>query len=82
MFTGALTIPRREAADLTAGVGCDVDAGVTKRTTILVVGDQDVHHLAGHEKSSKHRKAEDILAKGGVVRIVKESDFMAIIKQD
>ena len=54
VFTGALTIPRREAADIAASIGCDVEASVTKRTTLLVVGDQDVQRLAGHEKSSKH----------------------------
>ena len=39
-------MPRREAADIAASIGCDVDAGVTKRTTLLVVGDQDVQRLA------------------------------------
>src|SRR5262249_34626778 len=53
VFTGSLTIPRKEAADAAARVGCEVDASVTKRTTILVVGDQDVVRLAGHEKSIK-----------------------------
>jgi len=57
VFTGALELPRSEAADLAASVGCQVASGVTKKTTILVVGDQDVTKLAGHEKSSKHRNA-------------------------
>src|SRR5262249_3822079 len=42
VFTGALTIPRHEAADCAARMGCEVDEDVTKRTTILAVGDQDV----------------------------------------
>lgn len=54
VFTGALEIPRREAADLASIVGCTVAAGVTKKTTLLVVGDQDIYKLAGKEKSSKH----------------------------
>lgn len=56
VFTGALAIPRREAADLAASVGCEVAGGVTKKTTLLVVGDTDIRNLAGHDKSSKHRK--------------------------
>lgn len=75
VFTGALEIPRHEAADLAASIGCQVASGVTKKTTMLVVGDQDIKRLAGHEKSSKHRKAEDLIEKGIPIRILKESDF-------
>lgn len=82
VFTGALTMPRREAADLAASVGCEVDAGVTKRTTILVVGDQDVQRLAGYEKSSKHRKAEELINKGQSIRIIRESDFRELVELD
>jgi DNA polymerase III subunit epsilon len=80
VFTGALTIVRREAADLAASVGCEVDAGVTKRTTILVVGDQDVQRLAGHEKSTKHRKAEALIGSGQAIRILRETDFRDLVK--
>jgi DNA polymerase-3 subunit epsilon len=79
VFTGALAIPRREAADLAASVGCEVDSGVTKKTTLLVVGDTDVQRLAGHEKSSKHRKAEELVAKGAPIRILRESDFRELV---
>jgi DNA polymerase-3 subunit epsilon len=75
VFTGALLIPRREAADFAAQMGCEVDGGVTKRTTLLVVGDQDVQRLAGHEKSSKHRKAEELIKKAQAIRILRETDF-------
>ena len=77
-FTGALEIPRREAAEMAARIGCQVEPGVTKRTTILVVGDQDVKKLAGHEKSSKHRKAEGLISKGQVIRILRETDFRGL----
>ena len=80
VFTGALMIPRREAADTAASIGCEVDTGVTKRTTLLVVGDQDVLKLAGHEKSTKHRKAEDLIRKGQPIRILRETDFRELVK--
>jgi DNA polymerase III subunit epsilon len=80
VFTGALEIPRAEAADLAASVGCQVATGVTKKTTILVIGDQDVTKLAGHEKSSKHRKAEQLVAGGNRIRIVRETDFKALVR--
>lgn len=81
VFTGALEICRKDAADLAARVGCNVEAGVTKKTTILVVGDQDVTKLAGKDKSSKHRKAEGLIAKGQVIRILRESDFKELVNQ-
>jgi DNA polymerase-3 subunit epsilon len=80
VFTGALTIPRREAANIAASIGCEVDPGVTKRATILVVGDQDVLRVAGHEKSSKHRKAEELIRKGQSIRILRETDFRELVK--
>jgi DNA polymerase III subunit epsilon len=80
VFTGALALPRAEAADLAADAGCQVAAGVTKKTTILVVGDQDVMKLAGHEKSAKHRKAEKLAAEGHRIRIIRETDFRALVQ--
>lgn len=79
VFTGALQLPRREAAELAAKAGCEVKASVAKSTTLLVVGDQDVRKLAGNEKSSKHRKAEDLIAKGTSIRILGESDFQRLV---
>jgi DNA polymerase-3 subunit epsilon len=81
VFTGALSMPRHDAAVTAANAGCEVEPGVTKRTTLLVVGDQDIRRLAGHEKSSKHRKAEELINKGQHIRIVGESDFKRIIGQ-
>jgi DNA polymerase-3 subunit epsilon len=79
VFTGALTIPRREAAELAAVAGCQVTASVAKTTTLLIVGDQDIRKLAGHEKSSKYRKAEEMIAAGQHIRILGESDFRRLI---
>jgi DNA polymerase-3 subunit epsilon len=79
VFTGALEIPRREAADLAASIGCSVAPGVNNKTSILVVGDQDLSKLAGKEKSSKHLKAEQLISRGQRIRIIKESDFKELV---
>lgn len=79
VFTGALSIPRSKAAKLAANAGCDVADGVSKKTTLLVVGDQDISKLAGHDKSSKHRKAEDLIGEGQNLRILGESDFLLLL---
>ncbi len=57
-FTGALSMPRPEAADLAARAGCKVVTAVTKKLTFLVVGVQDRNRLKGYEKSGKHRQVE------------------------
>jgi DNA polymerase III subunit epsilon len=76
VFTGSLAVPRRQAADIAHVAGAAVEPGVTKKTTILVVGDQDLDRLAGHKKSTKHRKAEEKIAKGQSIRILGERDFL------
>lgn len=80
VFTGALEMSRADAANLASAVGCKVDQGITKKTTLLVVGDQDITKLAGKEKSSKHLKAEQLIANGYPIRIIQESDFKALIR--
>lgn len=79
VFTGSLAIPRREAADLAARAGCNVGATVTKKTTLLIVGDQDISKLAGKPKSSKHIKAEELISQGCQIRVLRESDFQSIV---
>ena len=79
-FTGALSMPRREAVAVAASAGCDVESGVTQKITLLVVGDQNLRKLAGHQKSSKHRKAEKLIAAGQQIRILGERDFCELVK--
>lgn len=76
VFTGSLSLPRKEASEIAAQVGCNVGDGVNKDTTILVVGMQDKDRLAGYDKSSKHRKAEELITKGKQIRIISEADFL------
>lgn len=79
VFTGSLEIVRSQAADMAAELGCSVTSGVNKKTTLLVVGDQDFFKLAGKDKSAKHLKAEQLIAKGQKIRILKESDFKELV---
>jgi DNA polymerase-3 subunit epsilon len=79
VFTGQLDITRAEAANLAAAIGCEVAESVTKKTTLLVVGDTDIRRLAGHEKSSKHRKAEELASQGKPIRIIRETDFRQLV---
>ncbi len=79
VFTGSLiTMTRDRAADHASKYGFKIGATVTKKTDILVVGTQDISHLAGHEKSSKHRKAEELIEQGLKIQILIEDDFIKI----
>lgn len=77
VFTGALSIPRIEAADLAAKIGCDVGSGVTKETTILVVGDTDIRR--SKDLTAKHAKAKKLIEGGQRIRIIGESDFQQLV---
>jgi DNA polymerase III subunit epsilon len=79
VFTGTLQIPRAHAAEIAAKAGCDVADSVTKKTTILVVGDVDLRATRSNERSTKHRKAEQLILAGSALRIVGESDFLRMI---
>ena len=75
VFTGTLSVPRKDIADYAAYAGCGVGTSVTKKTTILVLGIQDPKRLKGASKSSKHRKAEELISSGQDIRILIEDDF-------
>lgn len=79
VFTGTLGMSRDAAADLAARSGMGVKSSVTRQTTYLVVGDQDLTALGGHSKSSKHRKAEEMQAAGHPIRIIGESMFQEMV---
>lgn len=80
VFTGALvSMTRDNAADTASKYGFSIGSSVTKKTDYLVVGIQDLHHLAGHEKSSKHRKAEELMGDGLEIKIITEDDFLKMI---
>lgn len=82
VFTGSLSVPRREAALMASKIGCNVLNSVTQKTTILVVGTQESSRLAGYEKSSKHRKVELLIEKGKQIKILSEKDFIKMFKEE
>lgn len=80
LFTGSLQIPRSDAAGHAASAGCNVVDSISRKVTVLVVGDQDLRLTRGQAKSTKHRKAEEMIANGVPIRIVGESDFMLMVR--
>jgi DNA polymerase III epsilon subunit-like protein len=79
-FTGQLTMSRLEAASFSAQAGIEVKVGMSKKITLLIVGDQDIASPDVNAKSSKHRKAEELIENGFSIRIIGEAEFLALIK--
>jgi DNA polymerase-3 subunit epsilon len=75
VMTGDFSAPKPELADLIAQAGGSVSASVSKRTTILVLGVQDPSTFAGKPKSSKHLKAEELIAAGHHIQIFDEREL-------
>ena len=82
VFTGALTMPRRQAADIAAAAGADVAGSLSGKTTIVVVGIQDLRKTVGQTKSSKHRQAEGLIEEGANLSIIGEEDFLALVSAE
>lgn len=81
VFTGELRMFRRsEAFRIVEQFGGYPSASVTKKTSYLVTGSQDVRMLAnGSTESSKLKRAMKLQAEGLDLRIITESDFLEII---
>lgn len=80
-FTGKLdSFTQNEAERIAADFGAKVEANVTKRTSLVVVGQFDPAHLrAGAKLSNKAAKAAVLAAKGQLIEIVDEAAFLATI---
>lgn len=80
VFTGGIGIARDEAIRAAEMLGCEVRPGVTKKTSIVVVGDPDVGRMFGRGAgiTGKHRKALDLAESGQRLRILTESEFMRL----
>ena len=80
VFTGTVEgMPRKEAMQKVVDHGGEIASAVSKKTNFLVVGDQDLRKLKGGDKSTKMKKAEAVLAKGGNIEIIDEDEFLRML---
>ncbi|WP_146589572.1 exonuclease domain-containing protein [Puniceibacterium confluentis] len=80
VFTGSLVIARQTAADVEQQLGFDVRPGVTKNTSYICAGIQNLDSLIGYAKSSKQRKAESLRNAGQEISFLSEDDFWELAK--
>jgi DNA polymerase-3 subunit epsilon len=81
VFTGALSIRREDAWARVASLGATPDKGVTKRTTILVVGDGFIGDDPAGFTTGKAAKAAGARAKGQRIEVLTEQDLLAMLAE-
>lgn len=80
VFTGPLSsMNRMEAMKKVKLLGGIIGSSVTKKTNYLITGIRNIELLDYKNKSSKMRKAEELMKNGQEITILKESDFLNII---
>lgn len=79
-FTGELSMPRVEASIISSQLGFNVKNSVTKKTTFLVKGLQDLSKLNGKEISSKEEKALQAIDAGADIIVIGEAEFFDLIR--
>lgn len=82
-FTGTLErMKRSDAAQLVADMGGKCQNGVTKKTNFLILGNLEYSVNVKGNKSTKLKKAEDLILKGQELRILSENVFYDMLEID
>ncbi|MCR5145153.1 MAG: 3'-5' exoribonuclease [Lachnospiraceae bacterium] len=80
VFTGKLEkMVRQEAMQIVVNMGAVLDNSVTKKTNLLILGDNDYNSILLGEKSNKHKKAEQLILDGNDLEIIDERTFYDIL---
>lgn len=82
VFTGALSITRKDAMQAVANIGGICADSVTKKTNFLILGNNDYCMSIKDGKSTKQKKAEALILKGHDLQILSESVFFDFIEYD
>lgn len=83
VFTGELSIDRKEAAQMAVNLGAKVKSCVSKKTDYLVVGVQDCTRVGADGKSSKEKDAYNLnLSRKANIRIIHEAEFLSLCGGD
>ncbi|RJQ33505.1 MAG: hypothetical protein C4562_00085 [Actinobacteria bacterium] len=82
VFTGKLeTMVRRVAMQKVADVGGICQSSVNEFTNILVVGNSDYKRFKDGYKSSKLKRADDLIENGYPVEMITEKDLLGLLKK-
>jgi DNA polymerase-3 subunit epsilon len=79
VFTGTLSISRKEAGQKLVNVGGILQNSLNKKTNFLIVGNFDYTSSVKNNKSSKILKAESYISKGLDIKIIDENTFFDLL---
>jgi len=79
VFTGTLSIQRKDAMQLAVNKGAVCKDSITAQTNILVLGDLTYNPILRGKKSSKQKRAEQMLQEGKDIQIISESVFFDML---
>ncbi|MCC7073988.1 MAG: NAD-dependent DNA ligase LigA [Deltaproteobacteria bacterium] len=80
VFTGGLAhMDRKSAQKRVQAVGGKTPSGVSAELDYLVVGDDGSPLLGAGERSSKHKSADKLVAKGANLAIITEAQFLGLL---
>ncbi|WP_022868797.1 exonuclease domain-containing protein [Schaalia vaccimaxillae] len=83
VFTGKLEkMVRKDAMQIVVNLGGILDNSVTKKTNYLILGNNDYNAILHGEKSSKHKKAEQLKLEGNDIEIIDEFTFYDILSDE
>ena len=83
VFTGTLErMTRNQAETIVSSIGGIIDSGVTRKTSYLILGNNDYNFAVKNGKSSKHKKAEELQNQGYDIEIIPEDLFYEMIDED
>lgn len=82
VFTGNLSIDRRDAMQLAVNAGAVVKSSVSKKTDYLVVGEQDLSLVGDDGMSTKEERAYALITSGQAdIKIIKEDDYLSLVEE-
>ncbi len=81
VFTGAIALRREDAWAAVASLGATPEKHVTKRTTMLVIGDGFTGNCLEEFHTGKAAKAVHWQAKGHTIEVLSEGDFFGMLEE-
>lgn len=80
VFTGKMAhLERKAAQEAVKKLGGKTPDALNKHVDYLVIGDEGSPLLGEGKKSTKHKQAEKFIGDSGTIRIISETDFMAML---
>lgn len=81
VFTGGMALRREDAWAAVASLGATPEKAVTKRTTMLVIGDGFTGNCVEEFHTGKAAKAVHWQAKGHTIEVLTEGDFFGMLEE-